>query len=71
MGYSQEDVDLAVKHIAEAEHGLVEQKATVERLRSAGQSTKASEDLLTLIEVAVKMMKDNLAAMHAANNSEK
>jgi hypothetical protein len=71
MKHSQDELDLAAERIAESEQQIAEQRARIERLRSADEPAVPSERVLALLEVAVEMMKGKLAIMLAENKLEK
>lgn len=46
MTYSQADLDMAERHVAQARRHVLEQEERITRLRSVGCPTEQAEDLL-------------------------
>jgi hypothetical protein len=63
MEQSQVDLELAIKHVIEAEALVAEQRLRIDRLKSEGKPTEQSELLLQAMQGALSRMKSQLASL--------
>jgi hypothetical protein len=59
MAYTQADLDIASRHIFEAERHIVRQEAIVTQLRVKGADTALAEDLLAEFQSTLRMHRDD------------
>jgi hypothetical protein len=59
MVYTQADLDMANRHIAEGENHIVDQERVVNRLVAVGVSTEAAESLLSEFNHTLKKHREH------------
>jgi thiamine biosynthesis lipoprotein ApbE len=63
MNLLQTDLENAIRHVKETEARVAEQQARIARLRRHGQPTQAAEDLLSVLQKALELMKSHLGTL--------
>ena len=63
MAYTQDDLAMARRHVAEGEERVLRQRQLVGRLEERGEPTGAGLDLLEEFEATLEQMRVHLAVM--------
>lgn len=63
MRRSQHDIDVAVRHVREAEQRIVVQEARIDRLKREHQPTNLAEDLLRALQECRDLVKAHLGTL--------
>ena len=59
MAYTQADLDMANRHIAEAERHILRQEEIITGLRTQGADSVLAEELLAEFQAALRMHRDD------------